>query len=340
MAEETLANAVGGKEVTQTDQQQQQQESSLNKEEAPKQEVSSEQSTTETPTKETVEDFDTLLKEKSSGKYNSLSDIENALKEADNKPLDTSKVFANEQMEKLNSYIKDGGTVENFVTSQMVDYKAMGDMDAVRTKVQMENPTLTETEVELMITSRYSLNSEDYTDREVQLAKIKLKQDGQSARQELATFKEKMSVPQAKIDQEEFNKNLIQQKANWAKQVEEVVGGMDKMEFSINKDTNYNHTITPDEKAMLIKDSSNLEKFFEKYMDGNGQTDIRRFNNDLYIMQNFDKILAGAIAQSHSLGKEDIVKDLTNPSFTPDSKSTEEKPKTAQDHVRDAIWGD
>ena len=83
---------------------------------------------------ETV-DFDTLLREKSGGKFKSYSDLEKSLqvKEA---PTPKTETFANEKMAKLNQYILDGGTLEDFNKTQ-IDYSEMSDIDIIKSEMKL-----------------------------------------------------------------------------------------------------------------------------------------------------------------------------------------------------------
>jgi hypothetical protein len=60
-------------------------------------------------------------------------------------------------------------------------------------------------------------------------------------------------------------------------------------------------------------------------MKEDGTEDMASLNRDMAILSDFDNIVRAVYSQARSTGKETVVKDLKNPSYTPESK-----PKTAE----------
>ena len=51
------------------------------------------------------------------------------------------------------------------------------------------------------------------------------------------------------------------------------------------------------------------------------------------ILENVDNIVRSAYAQGKSGGKEDVINDIKNPSYTPESKSSDGTPLSIQEQI-------
>ena len=56
----------------------------------------------------------------------------------------------------------------------------------------------------------------------------------------------------------------------------------------------------------------------------------------MFMVDNFDKIIRSVASQYKSSGKEDVLKDIKNPSFETDSKPSEDGDKTVHQQMYDA----
>ena len=227
-------------------------EESTKQEEAPKsekKEESTEQLDTTTDSSEKTQEvktespsFEELLLEKSGGNFKSYEDLEKTLTE---KPQETKSVdFANEQLEVLNRYVNDGGKLEDFLKTQ-VDYSSMSEMDVIKAEMKLNDPDLSESDMEFLINKEYQLDSEEYDEDEVRLSKIKLRKDARKAKTALKEWQDSYTIPEKKEStepQQEVGENnqpsqesLAKEKVRWEKAVNDSASKMEKIDFEINE---------------------------------------------------------------------------------------------------------
>ena len=88
-----------------------------------------------------------------------------------------------------------------------------------------------------------------------------------------------------------------------------------------------------------LKANSNLENFFDKYVDKSGDWNFDALNTDMYILNNIDKIVRGVANQYRSKGTESVINEIKNPSFTQDKQEAPAKQESTLDMLRRQILG-
>ena len=109
---------------------------------------------------------------------------------------------------------------------------------------------------------------------------------------------------------------------NWNDQVEEFVYNLDDDAREDIKNSNYD-----------------IENFFDKYVDQDGDWDFDKLNTDMYILNNIDKIVRGVANQYRSKGTESVINEIKNPSFTQDKQETPQRQESTLDMLRRQILG-
>jgi len=247
--------------------------------------------------------FETTLAERSGGRFNSIADIDKALEDA------PANAFANEQIAKLNDYVKSGGSLNDFVRTQTVDYATMSPEELIYSKMAMDDPEMSAEEISLLMEDDYGV-ADDATDRTKQVAGAKLKRASREALKELQEHQKKWSVPLAdqKIDREA---NVKQ----WEAQLNGAVDNTNEIDIALNQTDNFTFKLEDDAKAKLKTNYRELDKFFSRYIDASGKEDTARFVRDMAILENFESIVRSAASASKSQGKKDVVDDIKSPNF-------------------------
>ena len=280
-----------------------------------------------TDTQETESNFDSLLSEKSKGKFKSYSDIEKALEEA---PQDA---FANETVAKLNEYVKSGGDVNDFLRTQTADYSKLTDVEAIREQMALSDKTLTRDEIDLLIESEYGY-SEDASDRDKKLAGIKMKRAATKAREELLSYQKQWAVPQ--VSSEEVQAQRAIETQNWRNELNGAVDENSELEFQID-DKTFKFVPTAEAKQ-AVKDGYDLSKFFDRYKTKDGY-DIKKFVKEMYILNNQNDILKSLITFAKGEGTAEIVDEIKNPGFKAvDNKSNDSKTKSIAEQIGEQIF--
>ena len=311
-----------------------QEESSLNtenKEETPEVSDTPKQSE-EAKTTEPSYEFEDLLIEKSNGKFTTYDEVAEAI---DALEKSSQNQFANEQIENLNNYVANGGDIMDFLTTQLTDYESMSDEQLVKSVWSMNEKDLTRDEVDMLFEDSYKLNEEQWTDREVKLAKIRLKRDAKSAKEELLKLQKQNSIPKSVTDNKEQLEAQEKAQKEWVKKVEVSARQLKSIDVEVNEQGDkFSYQVPEDTVKTVRKSNRDLNKFWSRYINEDGTEDMASLNRDMAILNDFDNIIRAVYSQARSTGKETVVKDLKNPSYTPESKpKTTEQKLTIQEQI-------
>jgi len=281
-------------------------------------------------TEETVQaqDFETTLAERSNGRFNSLADIDKALEEA------PAQAFANEQIAKLNDYVKQGGSLNDFMKTQTVDYSTMSPDQLVKEHIMMTEG-LTGEEADLMIEADFGV-SKDATDRDKKLAEIKLKRESNKALSFLQENQQKWSVPQG-ADKQATDKAIIEK---WQSDLGVATKGVENIEIALNKTDKFSYKVEPEVLAKIQDTMKRPEAFFQRYINADGTENVKKFVEDMVKLEQFDTIVRSASANNKASGKQEVIDDIKNPDFKGGNKGGKENaPLTMAQQAAKAMFG-
>jgi hypothetical protein len=247
------------------------------------------------------------------------------------------QAFANEQVALLNEYINQGGTLEDFVRTQTVDYDKLKDFDAILEMEKIANPEMTGDELRVLLEEDYGV-PENATDRQKQVALAKIKRDSQKARKALAEHKEKWAVPEV-TPAETQAKNEAAQEA-WTKQLNTATDNVAKIDIQINENESFSYEVPKETNEQIKKDFSNLQNFWSRYVNEDGSENTEKFVRDMAILNNFESIVRSAASLTKAGGKEEVIKDIKNPDFEgKGKKETETGAGSIEQQAINAMFG-
>ena len=281
--------------------------------------------------------FDDLLSEKTDGQFKTYDELSEALSKGE----ETLKVeFANEQMAKLNEYVNKGGTMEDFLYSQTANYEEMDSVALVKRYMLQDNPELSSEEVNLLYDDTYKLDEDEYTDKEIRLSQVKLKQKAAQAKRELMKFQKDNALPEPARNAEEAQREAEANKKIWSGKVEKSLKDFKEINFELNdKGDEFTYAVPDDALKYVKKTSKNLPDFWNRYKNDDGTENITKLNKEIAILESIDSIVRNAYAQGKSGGKEAVIEDIKNPSYTPESKTDNDKPLSVQDQINKELMG-
>ena len=305
-------------------------ESSLNTEETT---VEESQPSQQEETQEVSDDEIVLqyLSEKLGRDVTSFDDLNSPVLETE------SNDFASEQLRVINEYVKNTGrTVQDYLNTQTVDLSDVSNDAVIKEYLKLENPGLTEAELNDYIAATYKTDSEEYTAREVNAGKVQLNKDAKAARDYFNKVKEDYAMP---IEANDPGVSA-EDRAEWIGLMESNVDDLEGLSFSINdKGEEYIYNLDDEARQEIKGYNSNLESFFDKYVDQSGSWDFDKLNTDMYILNNIDKIVRGVANQYRSKGTESVINEIKNPSFTQDKQEAPQKQMSTLDMLRRQILG-
>ena len=256
----------------------------------------------------------------------------------DNREYETeSNDFASEQLRVINDYVRNTGrTVQDYLNTQTVDLSDVSDDAVLKEYLRLDNPDLTEAELNDYMTATYKMDKEEYSTRDMNAGKVQLKNDARAAREYFNEIKQEYAMPD-----ESFDTGVSEEeRGEWLGQMESEVDDLEGLSFEMNDQGEEFVYNLDDEARNEIKNyNSNLENFFDKYVDQNGDWDFDALNTDMYILNNVDKIIRGVANQYRSKGTESVINEIKNPSFTQDKQAAPQRQESTLDMLRRQILG-
>jgi len=248
-----------------------------------------------------------------------------------------SNNFASEQLQVINEYVKNTGrTVQDYLNTQTVDLSNVSDDAVMKEYLKLENPSLTEAELNDYIAATYKTDSEEYSSRDTNAGKVQLTKDARAARDYFNKVKEDYAMPTQADDSGVSDAD----RGEWLSQMENEVNDLEGLSFSMNdQGDEFTYTLDDEARQEIKSYNSDLENFFDKYVNESGDWNFDALNTDMYILNNIDKIVRGVANQYRSKGTENVINEIKNPSFAQDRQAAPQKQESTLDMLRRQILG-
>ncbi len=293
-----------------------------------------------------VTTFEETLAERTGGKIKSWDEIEAKLNEP--------KIeFADEQVQKINDFIKNGGKIDkNWLYFQSTDFEKISDpFELISEAMRLEEPGITDKEIEYRIKNDYK--TDDWADEEGETTEVeevmsaKMLREAEKAKTKLKEFQQKSSFApgqKSEVDLKKEAKIKEDAQKNWEKAVEEGVKGFDKVPVKIDEKEVFDVIVSEDERKPIndmVKKmgSEGLNVLLPKFMDSKGNIDVKLLFNYIYKAETYDNAVKAALIQGKAKGAYKEVKDLKNINFTTDGQSTAPEHKTVKVQVGEQLLG-
>ena len=316
-------------------------------------------------------DFEALLAEKTGGKFKSVDEI---LKLTEQQVAPEIN-FANETSKKVFEYLKEG-KVDEFMSvyQQQKLLESVDKLDAdnvLKLKIKYENPELTQEEINEEFESLYGVEQPDIDEdlddaADIEKAKKKFereksamerlkKKDLREAKDFLQEKKQEIVLPDiqtSKTQQQEAQGQEVDEVAikeyrdkylnSIPNTIDEIVGFESKYKDS-ELEFNTTYVIDANEKQALKDKMENFtlqDYFVPRYINEQGNFDTESIAHDLYVLENFDKIVEAHVSQAVNQAKSMFVKGLKNANFQESvSRSLPDEQKATQDEMINYFFG-
>lgn len=281
-----------------------------------------------------------LIKEHTKGTF---ADIDTLL----NKANETKADFANDQIRHLNEIAKNGTDILEVLKYQSlgIDKLDPSNLDQakelIKHELRLSKPGITEKELDYELKYSYptELKKETYEDEngekkerttnteEVEISKLKLMRTAREAKEKLQKKQKDMELPKTNG----FSKEQAQQlKDQWNAKVEESLKDTNDVTFTIG-DKTFKYVIKDKEK--LKTTMKEADSFLKRYVN-NGQTDMKRYQQDMLASNEMENIVKSAYEQGESVGYENAINSISNLSVeTGNGRPPSGEPKTPAQHL-------
>ena len=200
-----------------------------------------------------------------------------------------------------------GRSPQDWFQYQAINPSEMDDLTAVKMSMTSEYPDLASEEIDMLVGSKYKLDEDLYTEDEIKLSKLQLKIDANKSRTAIDDLRTSYTMPVA--NETEAVQSPIDEQ--WIEAMTNETNALEALSFDLPSGE-FNFGITDDYRGQLIDKNSNLETFFDQYVDQNGQWDYDTFNSHRALVDNIDAIAKSIYQQGLSDGQRKIVDQAAN----------------------------
>ena len=213
-----------------------------------------------------------------------------------------------ERVEAIARFVEDTGrTPEAWFRFQSLNPEGMDDMTAIRIQMSNEYPNLSLDELNLLVNSKYKVDSDLYSEEEVNLAKLQMKMDGDKARQSIEDIRQGYAAPEY---ESEAIESVIDEQ--WIADMAQEVDTLEGLEFDLG-DNNLLEFNLDDNYRNLLKDKqARLDEYFDPYVREDGSWDYDLLSSHMAVIDNIDRIVKSAYTRGLGDGQRTLVDTASN----------------------------
>jgi hypothetical protein len=277
--------------------------------------------------------------------------------------------------ERINSGDLESAASLLYEQSKLMNLSSLPEEDRVKMHILYENPEFTADEVEDEFNARFGIEKKEEldlemmtdsersaydkaVDRDSKRVAREMKKAAKDADTFLQTLKKEIVLPSVSPQKEKpvdkeavINEWLTSTEEQASKERQSYLESVEK-EFNqfegfqikhSDEDVQFDgkYSITPEEFSSL-KDSLkefSLEDFFApRYVKEDNSLDVNKIAQDVYLLQNFNKILQAAVTQSVGNTKAALIKGIKNIDYSDGGVSGKQTPKSDFDAMADAMF--
>lgn len=229
-----------------------------------------------------------------------------------------------------------GRNPEDWFRYQALNPSEMDDMTAVRISMSNEYPNLSGDEIDMLVGSKYKLDEDYHTEDEVKLSKLQLKIDADKARQGIDQLRSQFTAP-AKPQEEPVQSPIDER---WINNMKEQTNNLDAVTFELADGKEFEFGIDDSYRSQLIDKNTNLESFFDQYVDQQGNWDYDKFNIHQTLVDNIDAIAKSLYQQGLSDGQRKVVDQAANVQTKSPGVGTAQPTDNVSQQILDALGVD
>lgn len=217
-----------------------------------------------------------------------------------------------ERIEAIARFVQETGREpQDWFTYQSLNPSEMDDMTAVRVSMASEYPNLSPQELNLLVNSKYKLDSDIHTDEEVRLSMVQLKVDAQKARRQIEDVRDtyKAPAPRQQIQMQEPEPIIT---ADWIAKMSAEVDALEGLEFDLGNNKTFTFGLNQQYKNQLKNKNARLDEYFDPYVSEDGSWDYDLLSSHRAVIDNIDSIVAAAYRQGLGDGQKNLVSNAAN----------------------------
>tara|TARA_R110000803_G_scaffold91670_5_gene159202 strand:+ start:1890 stop:3101 length:1212 start_codon:yes stop_codon:yes gene_type:complete len=232
-----------------------------------------------------------------------------------------------------------GKSVEDWFQYQSFKPSEMDDMTIMETELSMQYPDLSAEDVSLLLSNKYKIDENEYSENDIRLGKLQLKMDAKTAKDGLEKVREAYRAPVVDTTPEPAEavsevKSPIDDA--WIATMSESVDSMESLDFELSKEKDFSFGLNDEYKSSLKGANQDLENYFSQYVSDKGSWDFVKLSEHRAVVENIDAIVKAVYGQGISDGQSKVVAEAVNPS-TATPSSTPGTSASSEEKVRKQI---
>ena len=232
---------------------------------------------------------------------------------------------------------KTGRDPRDWFIYQQLNPSEMDDKTAIQVQMTSDYPNLSQEEISLLVSSKYKLDPDLYSEDEVKLSQLQLKIDAENARKGIDDMRLQYQAPERQ-EQEQFSTP----DEAWVSNMREELDSMEGIEFDLGNGNTFTFGMDEAYKSQLAEKNARLDEFFDPYVREDGSWDYDMLNMHRAVVDNMDKVVQSVYRQGLSDGQRGIVEKAAN--VTPTSPNQGTTPQPGPDaltqQLKEALMGD
>ena len=249
--------------------------------------------------------------------------------------FNTAPVEIDERVAAINKFVRDTGrSPEDWYRYQRLNTSEMDDMTAVRNHMQMEHSNLNSEEIDMLLGSKYKLDSDLNSEGDVKMAQLQLKMDAEAARKAIEGVRKSYEAPEVQQSEPESFIN-----DEWISTMRGEVEDLDGLVFGLPNGNQFTYGLNKDYKSKLIDKNAKLDQYFDDYISEQGNWDFDKLSSHRALIDNIDEIVASVYRQGISDGQRKVVTDAGNVSTNtnPQQNIQQSQASKLEEQLRNAL---
>jgi hypothetical protein len=203
---------------------------------------------------------------------------------------------------------------------QSMNPSEMDDISAIRTSMKMDHPDLSNEDIDLLISKRYSLDEGLYEDNERRLGSIQLRIDAKQARNQISEMRDQFMAPVRQESQQDDSFDSIIDD-EWVRNMSNELDSLEGVEFDLGDGKAFRFGLDSRYKNELRNKNIKLDEFFNPYVRDDGSWDYDLLNTHRAVIDNIDNIVKSVYKQGLGDGQRNIVNRAANVNQAPPSSA-------------------
>ena len=213
-----------------------------------------------------------------------------------------------ERVEAIARFVKETGRApEDWFRFQSLNPEGMDDMTAIRIQMSNEYPNLSLDELNLLVNSKYKVDSDLYSEEEVNLAKLQMKMDGDKARQSIEDIRQGYAAPEY---ESEAIESVIDEQ--WIADMAQEVDTLEGLEFDLGDNNLLEFNLDDNYRNQLKDKQARLDEYFDPYIREDGSWDYDLLSSHMAVIDNIDRIVKSAYTRGLGDGQRTLVDTASN----------------------------